>query len=159
MKTIAQRLPVIAIRLIVAGDVLLSMGALMAIAEPSGPGVNFGAGGSFILGLCVTGAGLLLGIAAVLARLRGSGDRPPSARLLPWEQRRKRFTTVALGLSTLGAVVLGAGPLFFRGEPGTGFERDIPVFLVGLGISGAALLAGIPPVVYWWSKRGAGIGQ
>ncbi|MFD2467773.1 hypothetical protein [Amycolatopsis silviterrae] len=154
------RLPGIAVRVIVAGDVLLGTGALMAIAEPSGPGVNFGAGAFFLLGLGVAGAGLLLGIAAAVVWLRGKkGDRQPPAPLLPWQERLRRLTTTAIGLCTIGAVVLGAGPLFFRGAPGTGFERDIPVFLVGIGISGAGLLAGVPPALYWWSKRRAGVGR
>ncbi|MFD9890879.1 hypothetical protein ACFWY9_16150 [Amycolatopsis sp. NPDC059027] len=147
-----------AIRLVVAGDVLLGTGALMAIAEPSGHGVNFGAIGFLFFGQCVTGAGLLLGVVATLAWLPGRrDDRQPPAQLLAWEKRLRGLTTAAVGLITIGAAVLGAGPLFIQGAPGSGFENDIPIFLVGLGVSAAGLLTGTPPALYWLSKRRTGV--
>ncbi|MBB4689284.1 hypothetical protein [Amycolatopsis jiangsuensis] len=157
MRTTVKSLPVTAVGLIVAGDLLLATGALMAIAEPSGPGVNFGAIGFLFLGWCAAGAGLLAGIAAAVVRLRRRGGQHPPAQLLPWEKRLRLSTVAAIGLSTIGAAVLGAGPLFFRGPRGSGFESDIPVFLVGLCISATALLAGIPPTLYRWSKRRTGV--
>ncbi|MFE0021177.1 hypothetical protein [Amycolatopsis sp. NPDC059021] len=147
-----------AIRLIVAGDVLLGAGALMAIAEPSGPGFNFGAAGFLFFGQCVTGVGLLLGVVTALAWLLGSkGDRHPPAQLMAWEKRLRGLTAAAVGLMTIGAAVLCVGPLFVQEEPGSGFDNDIPVFLVGLGVSAVGLLAGTPSAVYWLSKRSAGV--
>ncbi len=138
--------------LIVGGDLLLSAGALMAIAEPSGPGFNFGAAGSLFFGMCAAGAGLLVALTAALAWLRANrGDWPPPAGLLPWETRLKRLTAAAIVLSAVGAIVLGVGPLFFDGPPGSGFASDIPAFVVGLCISGAGVLSGLAPALYWWS--------
>lgn len=154
MRTTVRTLTVIASRITVTGDILLGTGAVMAIAEPSGPGFNFGAAGFLFFGLGATGAGLLLGMAAAVAWLLGKReDRHLPAQLLPREKLLRRLTTVAVGLCATGAAVLSVGPLFVRGAPGSGFESDIPVFLVGLGISGVGLLVGIPPALSWWSKR------
>ncbi|GAA4551711.1 hypothetical protein GCM10023192_79660 [Amycolatopsis samaneae] len=147
---------VIASRLTVTGDVLLGAGAVMAIAEPSGPGFNFGAAGSLFFGQCAAGAGLLLGVVAALAWLRGRrGDRQPPAQLLARERRLRGLTAAAVGLMTIGAAVLGAGPLFVQKAPGSGFNDVIPVFLAGLGVSVAGLLVGTLPALHWLSKRWA----
>ncbi|WP_409465014.1 hypothetical protein [Amycolatopsis sp. GA6-003] len=141
---------VTAIWLVVVGDVLLGMGAVMAIAEPAGPGFNFGAAGSLFFGQCATGLGLLIAVAAAAVRLRDNGrDGRPPVRILPQDKRLRRLTAVAIGLCAVGAVVLGVGPAFFSGPPGSGFTSDIPVFAVGLGISAAGVLTGLPPVLHW----------
>ncbi|ATY11973.1 hypothetical protein CU254_17010 [Amycolatopsis sp. AA4] len=117
----------------------------MAIAEPPGPGFNFGAAGSLFFGQCAAGAGLLVAMTAALAWLRATrSDWPPPAE-------RKRLTAAAVVLCAIGALVLGVGPLFFDGPPGSGFASDIPVFVVGLCVSGAGVLTGLAPALRWWS--------
>ncbi|MGW4399842.1 hypothetical protein ACWEHA_31525 [Amycolatopsis nivea] len=144
----------IAIWLIAVGDGLLVAGALMAISKPSGYGFNFGAAGGLVFGMGTTVAGLLVGMGTGVAwlRARRGGGYPP-VRRLPWEKRLRRSIAAAVCLGVIGAVVLGVVPLYVHGEPGSGFDADIPVFLVGLGICGAALLAGAPPALYWLSRQ------
>ncbi|MFD2467774.1 hypothetical protein [Amycolatopsis silviterrae] len=60
----------------------------------------------------------------------------------------------AVGLLAAGAVVESWGALIYAaGHMGGATESAHGVFRVGLGIAVAGLLAGIPPALYWWSRR------
>ncbi|WP_344429772.1 hypothetical protein [Amycolatopsis minnesotensis] len=147
-----------AIWLIAAGAALLSMGFIMLRTQRPDTGANIGAGGCFFFGLGATGVGLLLGAVAALAWWRGrNGDRHPPVRLLAWERRLRRLTMAAVGLITIGAIVLSVGALIFaNGRAGSFFSGVNAIFLVGLCIAVSALLAATPPGVYWLSRRRSG---
>ncbi|MBB4687793.1 hypothetical protein [Amycolatopsis jiangsuensis] len=80
MRTIPGRPAIAAVWLIAAGAVLLGMGFLAEITTPPNSGANIGAAGFFLLGLYATGAGLLVGVAAAVVRLRRSAWK----RLVPF---------------------------------------------------------------------------
>ncbi|WP_406632119.1 hypothetical protein [Amycolatopsis sp. WGS_07] len=158
MRTVAKRLTVTGVWLIAAGAASLGAGFIALITTPPDTGANIGAAGFFTLGLGATGLSLLLGVVAALARLlEMRGDQRPPVELMAWQKRLKRLTWASVGLITVGAVVLGWGTFIFaNGHAGSGLRNAHPVFLAGLCIAGAGFLAGIPPILYWWSKRRAG---
>ncbi|MFD9963636.1 hypothetical protein [Amycolatopsis sp. NPDC058986] len=159
MQTAVKRLTITAIWLIAAGAALLGTGFIFEIITPPDTGANIGAAGCFFLGLCATGMGLLLGVVAALAWLLGrKGDRRLAVPLLAWEKRLRRLTVAAVGLITIGAIVLSWGTFIFAsGSAGSGIRNACPYFLAGLCIAVAGLLAGIPPALYRLSRRRSGV--
>ena len=120
----------------------------MIITQPP----NIGAGGALFFGLGSTGLGLVAGLAAAVSWLRGRKSEPRVTAPLPaWEKRLRFF---AAGLIAAGAVVQSAGAVSFAHETADSDLSDTyAMFVVGLGISGAALLAAIPPALYRRSER------
>ncbi|MFD2467772.1 hypothetical protein [Amycolatopsis silviterrae] len=152
---------VAAVWLIAVGAVLLGTGFVFELTTPPNTGANIGAAGCFLLGLFATGAGLLLGMAAVVAwLLERRRVQSPAVELLAGEKRRKRLAWASAWLITAAAIVLGWGTLVFHSQRAPvgvesaiiGEEKAFPIFLTGFCFAGASLLAALPR--YWrWIRR------
>ncbi|WP_406631453.1 hypothetical protein [Amycolatopsis sp. WGS_07] len=145
----------IAVGLMAAGAVLLAAGFVMVITQRPHAGVNFGGDGAFFFGLGATAGGLLIGAAAAVAWLRARKREPRVATpLLAWEKRLRSLTAAAVGLIAAGAVVQSGGAVVFAtGYADGGTRSAVPALVTGVCIVAAGFLAGVPPTVYWWSKR------
>ncbi|UKD56892.1 hypothetical protein L3Q65_09275 [Amycolatopsis sp. FU40] len=154
-RTNVKTLTFITIWILVAGDVLLGTGFIMLITAPPHSGANIGAGGAFTFGLGGTVAGLLIGMGTAVAALRvrrREGRR--DAHLLAWEKRLRRLTAAAVGLVTIGGLVLcWATVVFMQGRVGSGIVNSYSLFVTGMCIAGCGLLAGTPHTLYWLSRQ------
>ncbi|WP_406631451.1 hypothetical protein [Amycolatopsis sp. WGS_07] len=158
MRTAVRILTANAAWLVVAGAVLLGTGFVFVITAPPNSGANIGAAGCFTLGLGATGLALLLGVAAAFVRLLAG--RGPDVELLAWEKRLRWLTRSSIGLFAVAAVVLSWATLVLANQTAPagvasgiiGMEKAFPIFVSGLCIAGAGLLAGLPPTVRYWSR-------